>query len=55
VPRLAIRIDTTQPEISKLEHRGDVRVSTMRAVVAALGGTLGLVARFGDEELDLEP
>jgi len=51
---LAARLGMTQPEISKLERRGDVRLSTMRACVAALGGSLGIVARFGDDELELE-
>lgn len=47
---LADRLGTTQPEISKLERRRDVRLSTMRAYVAALGGRLELAARFGEEE-----
>ncbi len=51
---LAVRLDMTQPEISKLERRADVRLSTIRAYVAALGGRLRLVARLGGEELDLE-
>ena len=51
---LATRLETTQPEISKLERRRDVRVSTMRAYVVALGGELSLVSRFGGEELELE-
>lgn len=51
--QLAGRLGTTQPEISKLERRRDVRLSTMRAYVGALGGSLGLVARFGDEEAEL--
>nr|MBA2332334.1 XRE family transcriptional regulator [Actinomycetota bacterium] len=51
---LATRLATSQPEISKLERRRDTRLSTMRTYVAALGGTLGLVARLGDEEIDLD-
>jgi len=43
----------TQPEISKLERRQDVRVSTARAFVAAVGGELRLVAAFGPEEIPL--
>lgn len=51
--QLADRLGMTQPEISKLERRRDVRLSTMRAYVAALGGSLELVARFGEEEVQL--
>jgi len=38
----------TQPEVSKLERRGDVRVSTLRAYVVALGGRLVVSARLAD-------
>lgn len=51
---LADRLGMTQPEISKLERRRDVRLSTMRAYVAALGGSLELVARFGGAETELD-
>jgi len=39
-------LNTSQSEISRLEHRGDSRVSMLAAYVEALGGTLDLVARF---------
>ena len=52
--QLADRLGTTQPEISKLERRRDVRLSTMRAYIAALGGSLELVARFRDEAAQLD-
>jgi predicted transcriptional regulator len=48
------RLDMAQPEISKLEHRRDVRLSTARAYIAALGGTMGLVARLEDGDVELE-
>ncbi len=51
---LAGRFDSSQPEISKLERRQDVRLSTMRGYVTALGGNLVLVARFGDSDIELE-
>ena len=50
---IAERLGMTQPEVSKLERRADVRTSTMRAYVGALGGELGFVARFGDEDVAL--
>lgn len=45
---LASRLGMTQPEVSKLERRQDVRLSTARSYVRALGGHLLLSARFGD-------
>lgn len=47
---LAGRLDVTQGAISKLEHSEDVRVSTLRQYLEALGARLELVAVFEDEE-----
>jgi DNA-binding Xre family transcriptional regulator len=47
---LAGRLDVTQGAISKLEHAEDVRVSTLRQYLEALGARLELVAVFDDEE-----
>jgi DNA-binding transcriptional regulator YiaG len=47
---LAGRLDVTQGAISKLEHSDDVRVSTLRQYLEALGARLELVAVFDDEE-----
>lgn len=47
---LAGRLEVTQGAISKLEHSDDVRVSTLRQYLAALGARLELVAVFDDEE-----
>lgn len=51
---LAQRLGTSQPEVSKIERRPDVGLSTMRAYIAALGVELRLVARFpeGDRDAD---
>jgi DNA-binding XRE family transcriptional regulator len=51
---IAQRLGMTQPEISKLERRRDVRLSTARAYVRALGGRLKLVAEFEDGDVELE-
>ena len=51
---LARRLGSTQPEVSKLERRRDVRLSTMCTYVAALGGALVFTARFDTEEVELE-
>lgn len=47
---LAGRLEVTQGAVSKLEHSDDVRVSTLRQYLEALGARLELVAVFDDEE-----
>lgn len=47
---LAGRLDVTQGAVSKLEHAEDVRVSTLRQYLEALGARLELVAIFDDDE-----
>lgn len=46
---LAGRLEVTQGAISKLEHSEDVRVSTLRQYLEALGARLELVAIFDDD------
>jgi DNA-binding Xre family transcriptional regulator len=48
---LADRLEITQSAVSKLEHADDVRVSTLRQYLEALGARLELVAVFDDENL----
>ena len=43
---LAERLNIDQPNVSRLESRSDVRVSTLADYVAALGGRLELLAVF---------
>ena len=45
---LAERLDVTQPSVSKLENAQDMRVSTLRSYVEALGATLRIEAEFRD-------
>lgn len=45
---MAQRMGASQPQVSRIEHRDDVLVSTLRAFVGALGADLELVARFRD-------
>ncbi len=45
--------EMSQAEVSRLEHRGDFLVSTVRRYVEALGGEL--VARFRDKTVVLRP
>ncbi len=51
---LAKRLDVKQATVSKLEQRDEVLVSTLKKVVAALGGKLEIVARFSDGPLTLD-
>ena len=46
---LAGRLEVTQGAVSKLEHADDVRVSTLRQYLDALGARLELVAVFDAE------
>jgi DNA-binding XRE family transcriptional regulator len=46
---LAGRLEVTQGAISKLEHSDDVRLSTLRQYLEALGARLELVAVFDDD------
>lgn len=50
---LARLLDVQQPAISKLERRNDMRVSTLRDVIEALGGELKLAAKFKDRTVEL--
>jgi DNA-binding XRE family transcriptional regulator len=46
---LAGRLEVTQGAISKLENSDDVRVSTLRQYLEAIGARLELVAVFDDD------
>lgn len=50
---LAKRLRVNQAAVSKLEKRSDLRLRTLREVVAAMGGELVIRARFPDGEKDL--
>src|SRR4051794_20451698 len=50
---VAAAVETTQSELSRLERRDDVFLSTLKKYVKALGGELEIVARFGDKSVRL--
>jgi len=52
---LAASLNVRQAAVSKLEGRDDLLLSTLAAYVRALGGTLEVVARFGDHVILLDP
>lgn len=45
---LSERLDMTQDNISRLENRSDILLSTLSVYIHALGGDLSLVANFPD-------
>jgi transcriptional regulator with XRE-family HTH domain len=45
---LAKALSIKQPNVAKLEKRTDIYISTLRATIEAMGGTLDIVARFPD-------
>lgn len=51
---LAARLHITQPAISQLENADDLRVSTLREYVEALGGHLEISARFEDASIPID-
>lgn len=46
--KLAESLHVNQAAISKMEHRTDVYVSTLRDYIRAMGGELEIIARFPD-------
>jgi len=46
--QLAAELGATQPEISKIERRTDMYVSTLRRFVEAMGGKLEIIVHFPD-------
>lgn len=46
--RMAEMLDIGQDSVSRLEKRSDLLLSTLRSYVAAMGGSLELIARFPD-------
>jgi len=43
---IAEALGVSQPEVSKIERRTDVYISTLRRYIEAMGGSLDIVARF---------
>lgn len=51
--QLAAMMGIRQASLSKIEHQGDLLVSTLRRYVEALGGELEIRARFPDRTVTL--
>lgn len=52
--QLAEALGISQGNVSRLEARSDVYLSTLRSYVEALGGHLEIAAVFGDERLPVQ-
>ena len=50
---VAARLQISQSNVSRLEKRRDILVSTLRDVVEAFGGELHLVAEFPDGSVEI--
>jgi len=50
---LANVMQVQQPAISKLVRRPDMKVSTLRALIAAMGGELQITAAFPDRSVEI--
>jgi transcriptional regulator with XRE-family HTH domain len=44
-----------QPSLSKIENQSDMQISTLRGIIAALGGELEIVARFPSRTVRIKP
>lgn len=51
--RLAEILSTKQANISRIEHRTDMYISTLRNYIEAMGGELDIIARFPDGEIHI--
>lgn len=49
--RLAETLHTKQANISRIERRTDMYISTLRSYIEAMGGELDIIVRFPDGEV----
>lgn len=49
--QLAQLLEREQGDVSKIEHRTDMYVSTLRSYIEAMGGRLDIVAHFPEGEV----
>ncbi len=52
--QLADLLEIDQAAVSKLEHRTDMYLSTLRRLIKAMGGDLEIRARFPDGEIRIK-
>ena len=51
--KLAQALNVNQAAVSKMEHRTDMYISTLRDYIRAMGGDLDIVARFPDGDVKI--
>ena len=47
---VAVRLGISQSDVSKLERRSDIRISTLRAYITATGGDVSIIAHYPGED-----
>lgn len=51
---LATILDVNQAALSKMENQADMRISTLRKLLAGMGGRLKIVAEFPEGEIVID-
>jgi len=49
--KIAVVLNIKQSSVSKMEHRTDIYVSTLRSYIEALGGELNIIAKFPEGQI----
>ncbi|GJL56567.1 MAG: hypothetical protein NPIRA02_36990 [Nitrospirales bacterium] len=50
---LADQLDVLQPAIAKMERRADIRISSLRKMIEAMGGSLEIKAHFSHGDVTI--
>ncbi len=50
---LAERLNVLQPAVAKIERRSDIRISSLRRLIEAMGGSLEVKARFPEGDVTI--
>lgn len=50
---MAVKLNTKQANVSRTERRRDMKLSTLKRYIEALGGELDIVAKFSTNEVHL--
>ena len=50
---MAVKLNTKQANVSRTERRRDMKLSTLKRYIEAMGGELDIVAKFASSEVHL--
>ena len=50
---MAVKLNTKQANVSRTERRRDMKLSTLKRYIEAMGGELDIVAKFASNEVHL--